>query len=182
MTTMEISEYDADTTRVFHLDLPPEAIERYTGQAGTGEWPLQYGLGAKKLRPAFVEIVTIRDLGDMPLSTYLSEGYGLSGEDFRADRARLDALRGHVVILTSQAFDRTAQTLSIQSPLRWIGTYTDTSKTPVGEPLRSESAKGTLAGGSPAVAGARGSSGVLKLVLAVVGVILLAVIIYAISG
>ena len=182
MTRMEISEFDAGITRVFQLDLPSEAVERYTAQAGTGEWPLQYGLGAKRLRAAYVEIVAIRDLGDMPLSTYLAEGYGLTGQDFRDDRARLDALRGHVVILTSAAFDRTAQTLNIQSPLRWVGSYADETKAPIGRPLRSASAEGALEGGAPGGPVSKGSSTTLKVILAALVVIVLAVLAFALGG
>jgi len=67
-TEMHIKSSERGVIRVFHIDLPREAIERFTTQAGTGEWPMQYALGAKSLRSAFVEVINIRDLGDMSLS------------------------------------------------------------------------------------------------------------------
>lgn len=182
MTSMQIKESETGLTRVFHLDLPPEAVERFTTQAGTGEWPLQYGLGATKLRPAFVEVVAIRDLADMPLSTYLSEAYGAMGADFKADRARLDALKGHVVVLPSQAFDATAQTLTVAAPLRWIGTYTDTPRAAGTPPLRSSSSKGTLSGGKPDGSMSRGGSTLLKLLVVALAVVFITVILLALGN
>ncbi|ETX27599.1 aspartate carbamoyltransferase catalytic subunit [Roseivivax isoporae] len=145
---MEISAAEEGVTRVFHLDLPADAVERFTTQAGTGEWPLQYALGAETLRPAFVEVVRLSDLGDMALSTYLAEAHALSGPDFEAARPQLDALAGHVVVLPSQAFDHTAQVLNVQSPLRWIGTFLEPRVRRAAAPLHSEAARGTSGGSS----------------------------------
>ncbi len=105
MTQMEIKSSESGITRVFHINLPLEAIERFTTQAGTGEWPLQYALGATKLRSSFVEVVNLRDLGEMPLSTYLRQGYELSGDDLKLSARELDSLTGHVLVLPSQAFE-----------------------------------------------------------------------------
>ncbi|MGR3375742.1 aspartate carbamoyltransferase catalytic subunit [Salipiger abyssi] len=153
MTAMQINGSESGVVRLFHLDLPPEAVERFTTQAGTGEYPLQYALGASRLRPAFVDVVAIRNLGSMSLSAYLAEAYQLSGEDFRQMAPRIDALRGHVVILPSQAFDHVSQELSVASPLRWVASFTEETAKPRGPALRSKAATGTLtgapAGGAP---------------------------------
>ena len=146
MTTMQINGSETGTVRLFHLDLPPEAIERYTTQAGTGEYPLQYGLGAKRLRPAFVDVVAIRDLGDMSLSAYLAEAYQLAGADFRDMRPRIDALQGHVVVLPSQAFDHVTQDLTVASPLRWVGTFREEAASGRGPTPRSKAAHSRPAG------------------------------------
>lgn len=146
MTTMQINGSESGIVRLFHLDLPPEAVERFATQAGTGEWPLKYALGAARLRPAFVEVVAIRDLGQMPLSAYLAEAYDLRGEDIRQMHPRIDTLRGHVLILPSQAFDHVTQELSIASPLRWIGTFSEDTPAPRRPRLSSDAAKGTVTG------------------------------------
>ena len=146
MTTMQINGSETGTVRLFHLDLPPEAIERYTTQAGTGEYPLQYGLGAKRLRPAFVDVVAIRDLGDMSLSAYLAEAYQLAGADFRDMRQRIDALQGHVVVLPSQAFDHVTQDLTVANPLRWVGTFREEAASGRGPTPRSKAAHSRPAG------------------------------------
>ncbi|MCT4557509.1 MAG: aspartate carbamoyltransferase catalytic subunit [Pelagimonas sp.] len=144
MTQIPINGSESGMIRLFHLDLPREAIERFTVQAGTGEWPLKYGLGAEKLRAAFVEIVDLGDLGEMPLTTYLKEGYGADPAALRPHSDRVNKLRGHVLVLPSAAFDQHSQTLNIAPPLTFIGAFPETASTPAMAPLRSSSASGVL--------------------------------------
>ena len=149
MTTMRINGSETGTVRVFHLDLPPEAVERFTTPAGTGEFPLQYALGAKDLRASFVDVVNIDDLGEMSVSSYLSEAYQVQGPELRQMKPQLDALRGHLVILPSQAFGHVGQELTVASPLRWIGTFSEEAATPRGPALRATSATGSAGVGVP---------------------------------
>ncbi|SLN47524.1 hypothetical protein ROJ8625_02319 [Roseivivax jejudonensis] len=144
-TEIEIRAGETGITRVFHLDLPAEAIARFTDQAGTGEWPVKYALGADALRADFVELVSIRDLGPMPLSAYLAEAHDLSAPERDRAARELDGLRGHVLILPSQAFDRTAQTLRVGSPLRFVGAFGEHDRSPAAAPLRSAAAEGSAA-------------------------------------
>jgi hypothetical protein len=177
MTQMQINGSDTGTVRLFHLDLPREAVERFVTQAGTGEWPLKYGLGAKALRPAFVDVVDIRDLGEMTLSQYMTEAHGASGEDFRQMRPRIDAMTGHAVILPAQAFDNTSQQLNVATPLRWIGTFAEQRGKPRGARLRSAAARGSTGGGAAQTG--RGSSAMLKLIL--LGVAIVALLVLALA-
>ncbi|SPF77559.1 aspartate carbamoyltransferase catalytic subunit [Pseudoprimorskyibacter insulae] len=149
----DIRESETGVVRVFQIDLPPEAIERYTVQAGTGEWPLKYGLGAKHISSAFLEVVDLRDLGAMPLSTYLQDAYGVEPSELDGVGPRLDSARGHVLILPSQTFGNVAQTLTVRTPLRWLGTFEEVKGKPKGAALRSKAAVGTLAGGKGKGAG-----------------------------
>lgn len=144
---IEIRESEKGVVRVFQLDLPDEAVERYTVQAGTGEWPLKYGLGATHLRPGPVDVVRIDDLGAMPLSAYLAEAHGVQGAELKQMQPQLDALKGHVIILPSYAFEHKAQTLTVRTPLRWIGTFTEAKSPSITPPLQSASAKGSGTGG-----------------------------------
>lgn len=173
---IEINGSDRTTLRVFHLDLPPEAVERFTVQAGTGEWPLKYALGAKTLRNGFVDVVDLRDLDKMGLSSYLAQAHNAAGADFKADRSVLDALTGHVVILPPQAFDNTSQTLTIAPQLRLIGTYGGAKPTPRGPKLRSASASGLTAQGDPGAPQRRGS---LWTILALIGAGIIALLLLA---
>lgn len=171
---MHIKSSERGVVRIFHIDLPKEAVQRFVTQAGTGEWPVQYALGAKSLRAAFVEVVDIRDLGEMPLSEYLAKAHDLSGREFDALRPQLDALKGHVLVLPSQAFDQTEQDLAISAPLRWIATFNEPKATPRGAPIRATSAKGAGGGQSPDVPPGGGSAFwpvVIGVTLLVVGVI-----------
>ena len=181
MTRMKINGSETGTLRLFHLDLPPEAVDRFTVMAGTGEWPLKYALGATKLREAFVDVVDIRDLGDMPLSRYMAEAHGAAGEDFKASRPQIDALRGHVVILPSQAFDGTSQDLTIAAPLRWIGTFSEDKPKPRGARIKSDAAKGQ-GGAAPGEPPARGNSALLKLILLGIGIVVLLVLAMMLRG
>ncbi len=147
MTQMHINGSAPDMLRLFHLDLPPEAIERFTTQAGTGEYPLKYALGASHLRPAFVDVIDIRDLGDMALSDYLVSAYQVTGDDFRQMKPRIDALQGHVVALPGRAFGHDSQDLAIAAPLRWIGTFPEETARPRGPDPRSASARPSPASG-----------------------------------
>ncbi|MEN8659284.1 aspartate carbamoyltransferase catalytic subunit [Marivita sp.] len=174
-TTMHIKTSEHGVIRLFHIDLPREAIERFTTQAGTGEWPLQYALGAKSLRSAFVEVINIRDLGEMSLSQYLINAHDVSGADFQAMRTRLDALTGFALVLPSQAFDQTEQDLTIATPLRWIGTFNEPKAAMGGAPIRSDSSKGVV-GTAGSGAGPRSNTG-LWVVLGLFVVIPLGIIV-----
>ncbi|WP_146587017.1 aspartate carbamoyltransferase catalytic subunit [Puniceibacterium confluentis] len=179
MTQMTVPAHETGHLRVFTIDLPAEAIERFVTEAGTGEWPLRYALGASLLRTAYVETVAIRDLGAMPLSTYLTEGYGLTGADFKASRPQLDALKGHVLLLPSAAFGRIEQRLTISNPLRWIGTFVEETRPADLTPLRSKSARGTLSDRGGNESGALRGSFLLKALMLGLGVVLLAVLLLA---
>lgn len=140
-TKMQIKSSERGVIRVFHIDLPREAIDRFTTQAGTGEWPVQYALGATSLRTPFVEVIDIRDLGDMAFSEYLASAHDVSGRDFETMRSQLDNLKGHVLVLPSQAFNQTEQELTISAPLRWVGTFNEPSPASRGPAVRSDAAK-----------------------------------------
>ncbi len=128
-----------------------------------------------------VETLALRDLGSMPLSTYLAEGYGLTGDDFKAARPQLDGLKGHVLLLPSPAFGQIEQSLSISNPLRWIGTFTEDLRPADLTPLRSKSATGTLSGGPSGGRYSRGSSSLLKVLVLGIGVVVLAILLFALG-
>ena len=153
MSQIEINGSDTSTLHLLHVDLPDRAIERFVTMAGTGEWPLKYSLGATKLRPAFVETVDLSDLGGMSLSQYLGSAYDVPGKALGADKPRIDALQGHVIILPPQAFENTSQTLHIATPLHHIGSYSTSGAKNRGPALRSRGAEGSGTGGAPAAMG-----------------------------
>lgn len=171
MTKVQVNGSDRTTLYLTHLDLPPEAVERFTQMAGTGEWPLKYALGATRLRESFVDVVAIRDLGEMTLSQYLSAAYDVPARTLAQDRNRIDALKGHAVVLPPQAFDGTSQELTINPPLALVGRYGEARPTARGANPMSRSARGQGGGRPPARRGS-GNSPVLKLILAAVALIL----------
>ncbi|WP_300443923.1 aspartate carbamoyltransferase catalytic subunit [uncultured Mameliella sp.] len=171
MTKVQVNGSDRTTLYLAHLDLPPEAVDRFTQMAGTGEWPLKYALGATRLRESFVDVVAIRDLGDMTLSQYLSAAYDVPARALEQDRARIDALTGHAVVLPPQAFDATPQELTIAPPLRLIGSYGEARPTARGANPTSRAARGQVGVTLPAPRGS-GNSPLLKLILAAIALIL----------
>lgn len=171
MTQLEVNGSDTTTLRLLHLDLPPEAVARFTQMAGTGEWPLKYALGASKLRESLVDVVAIKDLGPMRLSQYLAQAHEVSARALGPDAARIDALQGHVVILPPRAFDGASQTLTISPPLSLVGSYAEVAPTRGGPAVTARSAQGAGGGGAPARAG-QGGSTMLKLILTAVALVL----------
>ncbi|MGP6087235.1 aspartate carbamoyltransferase catalytic subunit [Antarctobacter jejuensis] len=182
MTQVEINGSDNRTLHVLHLDLPPEAVDRFTRMAGTGEWPLKYGLGASKLRGDFVDVVAIKDLGAMSLSQYLAQAYDVSAKTLGAEAARLDALKGHVVILPAQAFGGTSQILTVATPLRLIGSFGGVSPKPRGAKVTSDSARGLAASGKGAEKTGKGVSRTLVVILSVIAILALFLLVSLIRG
>ena len=175
MTRMHINGSETDTLRLFNLDLPRAAVARFAAPAGTGEWPLKYALGARELRESFVDVVDLRDLGEMTLSQYVAEAHGAAGPDFKVARPQIDALKGHVVILPAQAFGGASQELTVASPLRWVGTFGEVQPTPGAGRIETASAKGRTSG-APAPADPGGSR---LLWLIVIGVAILVLLVLA---
>jgi hypothetical protein len=171
MTQVQINGSDANTLYLLHLDLPPDAVERFTQMAGTGEWPLKYALGATRLSDSFVDVVTIKELGPMRLSQYMAQAYDVPARGLGADLARIDTLQGHVLILPPQAFDATSQTLAIAPPLKLIGQYGEAKPKGRGPAVTAKSAKGQGGGGQPTELGQGGSS-LLKIIVGIVALVL----------
>ena len=93
-------------------------------------WPLRDALGTLYLDSDFIELFDVADLGDRGLAGYMVTGFGISPDQLAEDRARLDTLRGLILVVTSSALGGFAQTLTPKPPLRWIGTYRDTRQAP----------------------------------------------------
>lgn len=144
---IQIKPTEHGVVRVFDVDLPADRIKAFNRRNGT--WPLQDALGAAMLDPAHVDLIALADLDELGLSGYLAEGHGISPEDMRDMRGRLDALSGHVLIVTSRAFGGQEQTLSPRAPLHLVATFTE-DRPPVSfDPLPSQAARGTTGGKPP---------------------------------
>lgn len=175
--TITVKEGERGLVWVFAVDLDETEIKGFTRKNGT--WPVQEALGVDTLDPERVEVFPVSDLEGLGLSGYLEEGLGVPGEQLRDMRARLDAVQGWVLVLTSKAFGGSAQTFTPRAPLRLLASFTE-YRTPVTfEPLPSEAAAGTVAGSktSPPLRRSRGWLGLL-LVLggAAVAITLLALV------
>jgi hypothetical protein len=160
MTTMRINGSERDVLRLFALDLPPD--EAGTFVEGEG---LREALGAEALRPDFVDVIRMDDLGEMPLSTYLQSAHGVTDEAISDTRAQVDGLTGVVLALPAQAFGGVSQTLTVKAPLRWVGTFGEERPETAAPALHSRAARGTPGGGKPSDAAMSGRIAAIALLV-----------------
>ena len=142
----DISPTERGVVRLFTLDLPPEQAAGFTEPDFDSDAPapIDAALGVSYLDTDFVEVFPVSNLDGLGLAGYLVQGLGVPEAEVAADRARLNALTGHVVVVLSQAFGGHAATLTPKAPLTWIGTYTEEGASVKFAPLPSESAKGVI--------------------------------------
>lgn len=125
---IRISKDETGLIRLFSIDTAAEpplmsAEPDWGIDADDPPWPLRDALGTVYLDSDFIEMFDIADLGEQGLAGYLVRGLRVSAEDVAADRARIDAVRGMVLVVMSSAFGGFAQELTPRSPLHWIATY-----------------------------------------------------------
>jgi len=129
--------------RLFSIDLPPEDIPSFVEENGD-DWPLRAALGAGHLEHEYIEVFPVSDLTGLGLIGYMNEGLGISQADLAGDRAQLDAVSGHVLVVLSRAFGGHEQQIAPQPPLRWIGTWREERAPVQFETLPHESAQGEV--------------------------------------
>lgn len=122
--------------RVFALDMRPEQAE-FLREPGAADQVL----GLAGLDPAQIDVIRIADLEELGLAGYLTEGCGLPEEQIAPDRAMLQALRGHVLVLRSRAFGGRAAVIAPEPGVRLIATYAEPGTNWRAEPIRTDSAR-----------------------------------------
>ena len=134
--TLTIPADDYGQIRVFatDADLPVDVIEKKP-------CGLEY-LFEADLNPDFIDIVRIKDLGDMTLSAYIAEGYDMASD--LVDKASVNGITGHAILVLSRASGGIETTLTLADGLRHVSTYSSTAKIVAPEPLKSYAAAGTL--------------------------------------
>lgn len=122
--------------RVFALDMRPEQAE-FLREPGA----VDQMLGLAGLDPAQIDVIRLRDLEELGLAGYLTEGCGLPGEMIEPDRAMLEALEGYVLVVRSPAFGGKSAVLAPEPGVRLIATYVEPDTDWSAEPIRSDSAR-----------------------------------------
>jgi hypothetical protein len=102
-----------------------------------------------------VEVFHTDDVEAIGLAAYLIEGNAVSQAQIAADADRLDAYRGYVMTIRSQAFGGQAATLRPDPKARLMGTYSEEVPPVRFDPLPSSSASGVLGGGRAPMSDAR---------------------------
>lgn len=144
----EIKENEHGVVRLFTVDLPEAELDDFADDSDVPS-ALQEALGVDRLNMDFVELFPVSTLEGVGLAGYMIDGLGVAEAEVTEDRARLEAVKGPVLIVLSSAFGGHAATLTPKPPLRWVGTYTE-DRAPVSfKPLPSDSAKGNMGGKPP---------------------------------
>lgn len=117
---MQVRPGEKGLVRLFALDMPPERA-RFLREPGAAAQVL----GVDRLDQAEIEVFPVRDLGGMGLDSYLAEGFGIAPGRLAADRDRLRALDGWVMVVRSRAFGGQAATLRPDPAVRHVGTYAE---------------------------------------------------------
>ncbi len=153
--TITIGPREYGLVRVFALDIDPAQIGPWQAPEPDEHrpWALRDALDAKALDPSKVEVFSSDTLTGVGLSTYLVDGAGVAPHELTGDRARLDAVKGVLVVIPSSAFQGEEQTLTVAGPLRALGTYREEGSPVAFTPLPTGAAEGLVTGtptGSPA--------------------------------
>lgn len=138
---LTVSRHEAGVTRVFAINLPEDRAKPLADGDGARLAAL---LGVDRVNPEHVEVIRVDDLQPIGLSGYLTEGFGVPSETMEGDRARLDTLDGHVLLVRSPAFEGREETLAPSDDLTLIATYREPASAPSFEPIRTDGATGTI--------------------------------------
>ena len=172
--TIVIPPGESGCVRLFAVDLPPDEARAFAADPEAVDRALGTGLDHD-----YIDVFPVSRIAALGLPAYLSEGHGIAPSELASDTGMLDALDGHVAVISSGAFAAKARTLTVAPPLRLVGTYRE-ERQPVsfGE-LPSAGADGVLSGPSapPPAPGRRGRTTrlltALILILAILGFIVL---------
>ena len=177
MAALEIPTGEQGVTRVFSLSMSPAEAK-----ALAEEHVLQEAaLGAEDLNDLGLEVFAISDLGELGLAGYLRDGVDALEADLKRDAAKLGALDGWVLLLHSSAFAGRGGQIEPIKALTLIGTYTQTSADNSVSKLETEAAApysgAAQAAESQPVTGQRGGS----IVVALLALIVMAVLVWALT-
>ena len=170
---LDIPAQEAHVVRVF--DVVEEA------GAPLDDLDVMAALGAEgDLQSQEIELFDVADLGEMPLSTYLTEGHGIAEADLRDMLGQLDGLAGRVLILPSRAFKGAAMTLRIGPALRLVGRFEEDVPAAQFATLPAEGARGSgQTPSGPAQPGMRRAALALVALLIAVAVLVLGLMVAA---
>ena len=166
--TLDIAPGETHVVRLFRLDMSPEQVRFLRDDPAA----LADILGLDQIDPAHADIIR--------LSGYLVDGIGVDAAEIASDRARLDAMEGHVLVLLSRALGDSVTRLTPGSGVTLVATYRQVATDWSAKPMQSDSARpgsGTRAAPREERARSRRIGGaIFAAVMAVLVLIILAVI------
>ncbi|MGC3938273.1 hypothetical protein ACOTTU_10745 [Roseobacter sp. EG26] len=172
--SIEIKPAESGVIRVFAINMAPAEVAGALKTLPKADLARQL-LGSPHLNTASVEIFPVADLTGVGLSAYLRDGYAVDDEALTADRGKLEALEGYVLLLFSSSFAGAPAVLTPSADLTLIGSYTEPKPARRSVDLSTDSAKPYS--GTPATQPAtkRGPAGSVMVVLTIILVIGLAI-------
>lgn len=169
---VEIGKDERGAIRVFAINQPPPEVTDALATMPKADLARQL-LNSPHLNTASTEIFPVSDLTGMGLSAYLSEGYAVEDAAFSADRGKLDALEGYVLLLFSDSFKGMEATLIPTSALTLIGTYAEYKPAAGGPAIDTDSAKpfsgGAITTPPKPTRGTTGSAVVVVIIILMLG-------------
>lgn len=90
--------------------------------------PLPKALGLRGLDTDFIDFMVNDELEALKLSSLLIEAHGMDADSVAPDAARLDALRGQVLLVHSSALGSKAPSTDPEPPLTFVGRYSEALK------------------------------------------------------
>ena len=134
---LHVPAYEGDTLRLFGVESgSAEAEGLRQAVAEEDGAALAAALGVEQVDPDRVELVTLKDLGGMGLSNYLSAGYGVPQAQLEAAAGQLGNAPAQVLLVTSAAFGGRAQTLRPGPALTPLASFSLAEPMPDREPMR----------------------------------------------
>ncbi|PSL20987.1 hypothetical protein [Shimia abyssi] len=146
MTALQVAEKERGVIRVFALDLPESDLKRLTDPAKHDPTPqatVAMLIGLDWLEDGGFEIFETDVLGELGLAGYLANGGGVAPADLAANRDRLNAYDGPVLILYSRAFGGAPTLLKPGPGVAHLGTWHEDIAPVSFEKLPSTAAFGT---------------------------------------
>lgn len=135
--TLDIAPGETHVVRLFRLDMSPEQVRFLRDDPAA----LADILGLDQIDPAHADIIRLDDLEELGLSGYLVDGIGVDAAEIASDRARLDAMEGHVLVLLSRALGDSVTRLTPGSGVTLVATYRQVATDWSAKPMQSDSAR-----------------------------------------
>lgn len=180
---LTVAPNERNVLRVFALDISGDEASRLR-DAPDRDRALGALLGVERIDPDRVEILNADDLAGVGLAGYLVDGQGAAEAQIAADRSRLDAVHGYLMIVRPGAFGAAATTLHPIAAARLVGNYSEDVPVVRFEPLPDAGAKETVSA-PPPVTPAKLPGGMGKgvyIAMAMVAVVILLALLSRLAG
>lgn len=139
MPVIDISKTEHGVIRVFTISRPMEDMARALHQQSKAT--VAATLLSHPVSDRDVELFALSDLVGVGLPAYLTDGYDVDKDAVRADRTRLEALDGYVLLLFSHVSNDGDVSLHPTADLTLIGTYAEPKAQHAVAPITSQAAK-----------------------------------------